>query len=161
MSISRHRVPGQEAFTIVEVMVALLIFSLAAVMFTTTYVNVLTAYERASGQNDYADTLQFARACLFAIADIEQAEEGDSFESANGQRATWRCTEIEPTLIPDLFDVTFECEIISDSSDLPSTTIVEKFRMLRPTWSIPADREALRLDTRQRIEELTLNTPSP
>ena len=64
----------------------------------------------------------------------------------------WTAT-IEPTGQADLFAVTFECEIAGRATASEQKTR-EVFRVLRPTWSIAADRATLRAASRDRILKL-------
>ena len=112
--------------------------------------------------------MKFARAQLLAIADPKKIEEGGDFDSGAGRRVRWSA-QIEPTETADLFLVHFTCEI-TDPAQADATKVTEDFRVLRPTWSEPADRDKLRQNALQRIEELnaktaaatgTVNAPKP
>jgi general secretion pathway protein I len=140
---------SRTAFTLLEVMVALAIFSLAAVVLGTAYVNVLNGYEVARRATVSNPELNYARAQFLAQTDIELAGQGGDFEAADGRRVSWTAT-IDPTNEADLFQVTFECEI-SGSSDQKSQKTQQVFRVLRPTWSVPTDRNTLRAASKDRI----------
>ena len=60
---------------------------------------------------------------------------------------------MEPTLIADLFDVTFEVRIQKDGGG-DQDEFVERIRMLRPTWSEDDEREKLRQESRDRITRM-------
>jgi general secretion pathway protein I len=139
----------RSAFTLLEVMVALAIFALAAVVLGTAYVNVLTGYEVARRATVSNPELQYARAQLLSQTDIELARQGGDFEAGDGRRVSWTAT-IDPTNEADLFQVTFECEI-AGSNDQKSQKTQQVFRVLRPTWSVPADRNTLRAASKDRI----------
>ncbi len=140
------------AFTLLEVLVALAIFALAAVVLGTAYVNVLNGYQIARRATVSDPEVQFARAQLLTQADVELARRGGDFESADGRPVRWTAT-IEPTGQADLFAVTFECEIAGRATTNAQKTR-EVFRVLRPTWSIAADRATLRAASRDRILKL-------
>jgi general secretion pathway protein I len=146
--LHRHR-PG---FTLIEVLVALAIFMMMAVVLGMTYINILNAYEIASQSVMRDDDVRFARAALMAEADREIVERGADFDGGNGRRVQWKAV-IEPTNTADLFAVTFTCEITSPEYPKPVVT-EETFRLLRPTWSEPADRDKLRAEAKTRIAEL-------
>jgi general secretion pathway protein I len=141
---------SRSAFTLIEVMIALSIFAMAAIVLGAAYVNVLTSYEVAARGTQDDEDFRFARQQLLAVAELKKVEDGDEFEGANGRKVRWTA-EVTPTTMPDLFDVIFKCEI-SDSSKKRELT--ESFRLLRPTWSVAADRDKLRDDVRQRINDL-------
>ena len=140
------------AFTLLEVLVALAIFALAAVVLGTAYVNVLNGYQVARRATASDPELQFARAQLLTQADVELARQGGDFETADGRAARWTAT-IEPTTQADLFAVTFECEIAGRDATNPQKTR-EVFRVMRPTWSVATDRATLRAASRDRILKL-------
>ena len=140
------------AFTLLEVLVALAIFALAAVVLGTAYVNVLNGYQIARRATVSDPEVQFARAQLLAQADVELARQGGDFESGDGRPVRWTAT-IEPTTQADLFKVTFECEIAARGS-IDTQKSREVFRVLRPTWSVAADRSTLRAASRDRILKL-------
>ncbi|MDR2674902.1 MAG: hypothetical protein LBC18_08570 [Opitutaceae bacterium] len=140
-----------------EVLVALAIFAAMAVVLVASYLNILTAYEVAgrglAGELD----VRFAREMLLAEGSLDAALAGADFEGADGARVKWKA-EVEPTETADLFLVTFTCEMDS-TNETPARTVVETFRLLRPTWSQPADREALRAEARQRILDMQITPP--
>lgn len=137
------------AFTLLEVMVALAIFAMAAIVLGTAYVNVLSGYEVARRATVSNPELQYARGQLLSQADVEVARQGAEFDAADGRRVRWTAV-IDPTSEADLFLVTFECEI-TGSDALKSQKVQQVFRVLRPTWSVPADRNTLRAASRDRI----------
>jgi general secretion pathway protein I len=139
------------AFTLLEVLVALAIFAMAAIALGAAYANVLISYADLNRVDERHEDVRFARAALLAEADRENAEEGAEFESGEGRRVRWRA-EIEPTNVADLFAVTFVCEV-EDPGELRPREIVQTFRLLRPTWSDAAERETLRAEARDRILE--------
>lgn len=139
------------AFTIVEVLIALAIFILAAVMLGTAYVSVINAYEHVGRAGTVDHDVRFAKQMLLAEPDLETVEKGGDFESDKGARVHWTAT-VEPTNTADLFSVTFKCEV--NRSDLSKPEVKEEtFRVLRPTWSKPDEREKLRMAVRDRIQK--------
>ncbi len=143
---------ARRAFTLLEVLVALAVFVLMGVVIASSYLNVLNAYEVAARSVTRDDDVRFARSVMMAEADLEVVERGAEFDGAGGRRIRWSAT-IEPTTVADLFQVTFTCEITGP--DIQGTeTVEEKFRLLRPTWSQPVDRDKLRGEARNRIVEI-------
>ncbi|HTZ19805.1 MAG TPA: prepilin-type N-terminal cleavage/methylation domain-containing protein [Opitutaceae bacterium] len=150
--IQNPKLKAPRAFTLVEVLVALSIFALAAVVLGAAYVNVLLSYETAARSTQGDEDVKFARAQLLAIADPKKIEEGGDFDSPGGRRVHWSA-QIESTETADLFLVHFLCEI-NDPATPDTPKIAQDFRVLRPTWSDPAERDKLRQDARQRIQDL-------
>jgi len=146
-------------FTLIEVLIALSIFAMAAVVLGAAYVNVLLSYEIAARSTQGDEDVKFARAQLLAIADPKKIEDGGDFDSPSGRRVHWSA-QIEPTETADLFLVHFLCEI-NDPATTDPQKLAQDFRVLRPTWSDPAERDKLRQDARQRIQELNAGNGGP
>ena len=152
-------------FTVIELVVALVIFAGMSVALTASYINILDAYQIVQSRPQRDLDLRFARNALLAEPDFETAQKGDQFDGASGRHVTWSAV-IEPTTTADLFTVTFTCELGpgSDPKDMEQT-VTEVFRVLRPTWSQTApqsagtDRNTLRTEARDRI--LQDQQPSP
>ena len=140
-------------FTLLEVLVALAIFALAAVTLGSTYVNVLNAYSVVNRVEAHDEEIRFARAQLLAEPDRIKAEEGGDFEAANGGRVTWRA-EIVTSGTADVFAVTFTCEVAEINAKTPMKPVRETFMVLRPTWSDGVEAAKLRQDAKDRIIEL-------
>lgn len=132
---------------------ALAVFAVAAVMMASAYLNVLNAYEAVGRGTVRDENIRFARSLLLAEPDRLKAEEGDSFEGAEGVRVVWRAT-IEPTTTADLFQVTFICEVNEPNVREPRPPATENFMLLRPTWSEGIDTAQMRAEAKERIEEL-------
>jgi general secretion pathway protein I len=144
---ARSRSPG---FTLIEVLVSLAIFALAAVVLGSTYVNVLTGYDAVSRRNGHEQDLRLIRVALLAEPDRKQATAGGDLSLAPTRAGHWEAT-IEEAGVADLFQVTLHCEI-RESADRPPWVHEEKFMLLRPTWSDPAIRDRLRTTTRESLE---------
>lgn len=139
------------AFTIIEVLAALSIFATAALVLGAAYINVLTGYEHAERSTKVDADVRFAREILFRQPDLEEVEEGDEFETSDGRRVSWRA-RVEPTVVADLFEVEFEVELIDENTG-EAETVIERFRLLRPTWSEDNDRDQLRQESRDNITQ--------
>lgn len=149
LSVRCRRRTTARAFTILEVLVALAIFAMAAIALGAAYVNVLTSYAMLNRVAERDEDVRFARTAFLAEAEREKAEEGAEFESSQGRRVRWSA-QIEPTHVADLFTVTFTCEV-TDPADARARVLTQTFRLLRPTWSVATERETLRFEARTRI----------
>lgn len=147
----------RRAFTLLEVLIALSVFALAAVGLGAAYLNVLNTYAIIEQSARQDDEVAFARAALHAEPDREKAEEGGEFTSTDNRRVRWSAT-IEPTNVADLFSVTFTCEVDDPERPEPQVT-KETYRLLRPTWSEGDEREKLRTEARDRILEFQGKKP--
>jgi general secretion pathway protein I len=144
--------PRRSGFTLIEVLVALAIFALTAVVLGAAYLNVLNSYEVARRSNMNDSDVSFARSQLLAQADLPTAQTGAEFDDhmPDGDRHVKWTAEIEPASTTDLFTVTFTCVITDPRAPAPRT-VVETFMLLRPTWSDPTARTTLRQDAASRI----------
>jgi general secretion pathway protein I len=145
-------------FTLLEVLVALAIFALAAITLGATYLNVLNAYHVVNRADTHDEEIRFARAQLMAEPDRKKAEEGGDFEAAAGGHVTWRA-KIESSATADVFEVTFTCDVAERNAKVPSGPVVETFMLLRPTWSEGIDMTKLRQTAKDRIIELRRKVP--
>lgn len=144
---------SRAGFSLLEVLVALTIFALSAIVLGSAYVNVLNSYAVAGRVAQTHEDLEFARSLVITQPDITKLEDGGEFDGANGRRVKWSA-EITPTTTTDVFTVVFTCEIADPAQPQPEKT-VQTFSLLRPTWSIdPAARSLLRQDAKNRIYEL-------
>lgn len=141
----------QMAFTLLEVLIALAIFALAAVVLGATYVNALNAYEAVSRRNAYDADLRFARSAVLTEADRDKAEEGGDLDLGGNKRAHWQA-DIAATETVDLFSVAWTCEI-NDPARREPYLVTQNFLLLRPTWSDPVERTKLLDKVKQRILE--------
>ncbi len=144
-------------FTILEVLIALAVFTLAAVVLGTSYVNVLNAYAAVADRARFEDDLRFARTFVLTEPQREEVEKGGEFGGIGGRRVSWKTT-IESTETADLFLVTFDAEINDPNLPKPET-LTQQFRLLRPTWDKNGERETLRAAARDRITEIQSKLP--
>jgi general secretion pathway protein I len=143
--------PRPRGFTIIEVLVALAIFALTAIVLGGAYLNVLNSYEVARRANLNDGDVSFARSQLLTQADLQTAANGAEFD--DGDRHVKWTAEIEPAGTTDLFTVTFTCTVTEPSAPGPRTS-TETFMLLRPTWSDPTARTTLRQEAADRINKV-------
>lgn len=149
----RRRVNSYRAFTLLEVLIALVIFALAAAVLGSAYVNVLNSYEVAARGVTLDEDFAHARQIVLTEPDRKELEKGGDFETADGRRATWE-VEIASTHLPDVFQVAFRCSIDDPTRTEPLQT-EQTFTVFRPTWSDDeAERSKLKEDLKKRIVEL-------
>jgi general secretion pathway protein I len=143
---------SRRAFTLVEVLVSLAIFALAAVVLAGAYVNVLVNFhnmQRSTGERAH---VALVRASLLAEADRKRVEEGGEMPLPEGGRVHWQA-RVEETTVADLFRVNLEIEI-SPTGPAPIRRESQAFLLLRPGWSEPEKRERLRAASRERLAKL-------
>ena len=149
-SLSRR--PVSRGFTLLEVLISLMIFVMAAVVLGSSYINVLNGYDLAQRANARTEDIEFARAQLLAEPDSDKAEQGGEYDSTNGRHVSWHA-QIDPTQTVDVFSVAFTCEINDPSAHGPDT-VTENFMALRPTWSDPTKRTTLLEAAKEQIEKM-------
>lgn len=141
------------AFTLLEVLMAMALFAMAAVMLASAYLNVLNSYETAGRAAQLNEDFAFARQLVLNEPDRKKVEEGGEFATAAGHRARWS-VEIASTNVADVFRVAFTCEI-SDPARPEPDRVTQSFVVMRPTWVIDAgERGKLKEDAKTRILEL-------
>lgn len=143
--------PAARAFTLIEVLVSLAIFALAAVVLGATYVNVLAGYGALAKRNEHEQDLRRAHAALLGEPDRKKAEAGGELALPGNRVARWDA-RIEEAGVADLFHVGFRCEIRDPAQPQPWVR-EESFRLLRPTWSDPAIRDKLRQAAGERLDK--------
>jgi general secretion pathway protein I len=144
-----------QAFTLLEVLVALAIFALCAIVLGSAYLNIITSYDVVSRNAAVSEDVAFARRQVMTEADRTKLEKGGEFDSATGRRVRWTAEIVHATM-PDLYTVTFTVEIDDPAKTEPSKS-TETLTVLRPTWStdtFAADNEKLRAEVRERIQEI-------
>ncbi len=142
---------SKKAFTLLEVLVALAIFALAAVVLSSAYLNVITGYEMVRRNHAMEEDLRWVRSMVLQQADREEVEMGGDLESPYLGLVTWRAL-VEPLPVPDLFFVTLEISY-SGEGELSAGELAQSFTLMRPTWSEPVDRAVLQEETAQRLRE--------
>jgi type II secretory pathway component PulJ len=155
MTLKLKRRSGRQgaAFTLMEVLVALCIFAMVAVVLGSAYLNVLNTYEAVSRSLVVNEDFAFARQLVLNEPDRTKLEQGGEFETVGNRRARWS-VEIESTGVADVFKVAFTCEIADPTGMTPDKT-VQTFTVLRPTWVIDAaERSKLKEEAKTRILEI-------
>lgn len=138
------------AFSLIEVLIALTVFAMAATYLMSTFVNALTARERSVNDDVLHADIRAVRMQLLLEPNLDDAEDGGEYPTLSHGEASWRA-RIEPTEIVDLFQVELSIEFSEPPEDGP-TNYVETLYLLRPTWSEADERSNLLEDKRQELE---------
>lgn len=136
-------------FTLIEVLVAVAIFALAAVVLGAAYINVLQGYAAVAQRQEREADLRQARGLVLGEPERAVVQRGGTLGLAPGRSARWSAA-LQPTSVADLFRVAFRCEI-RESAHREPWVREEVFYLLRPTWSEPGAREQLRQQARVRL----------
>jgi general secretion pathway protein I len=142
----------RRGFTLIEVLVSLAIFALAAVSLGAAYSNVILGRIALQQDEQRLDDIARCRAALMETPGFDDVEAGGDIHLPGGRTARWK-GKIEATAVSDLFAVQLTCEIQAVADGDYGDEINETRMLLRPTWSIPSDRQKIRDDARQRLEK--------
>ena len=140
------------AFSLIEVLIALALFAIAANVISSAFINALLSRERNDSRlyNDFA--IQTARMQLLLEKNIEDAEDGGTVETLELGEVDWYA-EILPTEIVDLFEVQLYGTFY-DLEDSQKANFSETLYLLRPTWSESDERSMLLEDKKQDLLEI-------
>lgn len=141
---------NNQGFTILEVLVAVLIFAGAATVLVASYINILSNFEASRVKSNFDEELAYVRAELEIISDPEEAAKGAEFDMGNGETGLWYA-EIEMTQIPNLFTVNLIVDMLSE--DRERVQLNQQFYLLRPSWGDPNDVDPAREDLQVRMED--------
>lgn len=141
---------SRAAFSLIEVVIAVAIFGMAASVLMSAFTNALLARERGVSNDLLNADIRAVRMQLLLEPDIEAAEDGDTYETLSSGLASWEA-RIEPMNVVDLFRVEFRIEFSDPPEDLPPD-YVETLFLLRPTWSQSDERSDLLQDKRDELE---------
>lgn len=139
------------AFSLIEVVIAVAIFAMAATVLISAFVNALLARERGVSNDLLNADIRAVRMQLLLEPNIEDAEDGDEYETLNSGEASWEA-QIEPTNVVDLFKVQFNIRFSEPLEGLPGDYL-ETLYLLRPTWSEADERSELLQDKREALED--------
>lgn len=141
----------RRAFTLIEVLVALAIFAIAAVALGAAYVNLVQMHAALRERDGSEADIAWAREVMLAEPDRALVERGGDLVLPDGRTATWRAT-VTPSEVSDLFDVTLELDAPPPGGSGDLVRNKETLRLLRPTWSTEAERKERRDRARQRLQ---------
>ncbi|MEN8662859.1 MAG: type II secretion system protein [Lentimonas sp.] len=147
--MNRATHPTKRGFSLIEVVIAVALFGMAATVLSSTFVNALLARERGQSNAIRDADIRAVRMQLLLEPNLDDAEDGDHYETLNNGEADWRA-QIEPTEVVDLFQVLFEIEF-SEPYENQEPTYSEVLYLLRPTWSKASDRSDLLQEKKEAL----------
>lgn len=142
---------NRSAFTLLEVLVALALFALSAIVLSTAYLNVMIGYEMVRHNYAREEDIRFIRSLVLQEPVRENVEQGGELESVYLGNVMWQAL-VQQMPVPDLFHVTLEISY-SGIGDAAPRDLVQEFTLLRPSWSDPVEREQLQAETAQWLLE--------
>jgi general secretion pathway protein I len=137
------------AFTLIEVLISLAIFALAAVVLAAAYLNVLGSYQAVARRQQGEEEWKLVRTTVLSEPDRTKIEAGGRLALADGSSLRWTA-KIEEAAVADLFAVTIRAgpEFAVGTENRARE---QKLMLLRPHWSDPVARDKLRAATQQRL----------
>ncbi len=138
------------AFSLIEVLLAISIASVAIVVLSEAFVNTLLAVSMIEKNPKDESRFRFVRSQILLEPDLDIFEQGGDLRLLDGSQAIWHA-EVEYTDTTDLFMVELMIEIREGGGDSIERT--ETFYLLRPSWSEPVERSIRRSDAEDRIED--------
>ncbi len=146
------RVPhGNRGFSLIEVLLALALFTLAITVLTQAFVNTLHSLDLTRQETDLNPVLRFVRSQIIQEPDRAELERGGSINTLAFGDAYWQC-RIEETATMDLFRVWLQIEV-TDPRTAESHEFEDTLHLLRPTWSDPLDRSRTKAEAQDRLLE--------
>jgi general secretion pathway protein I len=137
-------------FTLIEVLVSLAIFALAAVGLGAAYSSVLQARMALKQDEQYLDDLARTRAAMLETVSFDSLDVGGDVNLPGDRKAHWKA-KAEPTTVSDLFNVTLTMAIQRETNGEFTPDITETSMLLRPTWSVVSDRQKIIDAARERL----------
>lgn len=145
--------PTSPGFTLLEVLLALALFSIAGLVLAAAYANILNNLEKVKLDQALEDELALVRMQVLLQPELEEVERGGDLPTLHYGEARWRASVTPSERIADLFRVDLEIDLEGRGDQLPARTLTQTLWLLRPDWSEPTDRDNLRAQRRQEIEE--------
>ena len=136
------------AFTLVEVLVSIAIFSLAAVALSSAYLNVISGYRHSETQRERHENWSLVRLQVLIEPDLDAIESGGQITLPDNSTLRWTAN-IESTELANLFALEISGEITGDEGWSQN----ERLMLYRPEWSDPGERAQLRETNRQSLSE--------
>ena len=140
---------SRRGFTLIEVLISLAIFALAAVVLSASYLNIISGYSDLGARQQNEEDWKWLRLAVLFEPDRKKIEDGGRIALPDGQQLVWTA-KIDPTDVADLFVVSLTGETVQTTGP-EAWKRSQTLQLLRPTWSDPADREKLRQATRDRL----------
>lgn len=124
--------PLRRGFTVLEVLIAMVIFFAAFTSLSFIFVNNLETLGKLEIQADRQGTLRFIRSQILMIEDLDTLEDGGEIETLDLGTCRWEA-EAEPTELAGLFALRLALEFEgTDTQEAFERS--ESLYVLRPTW---------------------------
>lgn len=144
--MSQVRQTGQpplhlRGFTLAEVVVALTLFALTAVVITQAVLNAQDTYRRLSQIDPRDEALPYVRQAILSLTERSQVEEGGTVVTPQGLTGEWEAVLL-PTQVLDLLLLRYTVEWKDNTGQ--EAPVIREVYVFRPGWSDSAVRQELR-----------------
>lgn len=136
-------------FTLLEVLLALALFSLAVVVLVASYLNIVEGLAAVRTDREFEQEVRWVREQVLLQADLEELGKGGATATPTQAKLSWTVS-VEPAPVADLFTIDLQVAMEREKERRDHT---ERLTVLRPQWSEPVERGKLIDEARQRIEE--------
>lgn len=138
-------------FTLIETLLALAVFGLAAVVLTTSFYDAQRALEWEVRSLTYEKMADWAVDRILELKlDRDAMEKGDRVSTLDGGNLDWTAT-VDDTRLLDCFQVTFSLSFSAASEDDDVPLTVSRL-VYAPEWSEDKDRALLLKEKLERFE---------
>lgn len=152
-SVLSRRGERTGGFSLLEVLLALALFALATMVLAGAYINVLNGLEGVKSDQALEQEMRWLRERVVMLTERAELERGGEIPTPDFGVAEWHATVTPSPTLADLFLVELTVSLGDGSLERPRRELTERMWVLRPQWSEPLEREKLRGEARNRIEE--------
>ncbi len=142
----------KRAFTLIEILIAVGIFAIAAAVFMQTVDSGLQALRSTRSSTDRQQVLRFMMRQVLALETRDEVEDGGDITFDDDTRIDWNA-ELEETEVLDLHKLIVTIEF-TDSETGEDIELTDNRIVLRPAWSDPIDRSTLLDDKKRGLDSL-------
>jgi Tfp pilus assembly protein PilV len=146
------RPPLRLGFSLVETLVAIMIFILTVGVLAQSLSIALTAISHMEIQEGREHDYAFVRDQVLTISDTQTLSLGGNAQTPNAGQATWDA-ETETTETPDLFRVSLNITLAGDNG-VPAESSNQTIFLLRPQWSETDVRASLLSDIHDNLSRV-------
>jgi len=143
---------SRKGFTLIEVILALLLFTTMATAIGLAFRNVLWAHTLSRETANFREEIHYARQAVQLLSDREDVEAGGKLQLDVNREGVWYA-EVEDTAVPDLFEVTLTVEVAAASPEEEGLQDSETFYLLRPSWSEGISNSSLKTDFEEKLRQ--------
>lgn len=143
LSLSSSKINTAKAFSLVEVLIALALFAISAVVFTTSITSALQVMIGFEKDIEREEDMRFLRATIPYELTKEELLAGGKLKVIHAGTVTWTATLTEENLL-DFWDIAIEYQFPNEPEP-----IIENYKRLAMGWMDPVDRSSKMTDKKE------------